>query len=229
MRMQRRRVLAAVSVVGVAWLSGCGEQDAAPKFKATDITGSSVGGDFSMPDFTGRRRTLSEFRGKVVVLFFGFLQCPDVCPTTLSGLAAVMKQLGAKADDVQVVFVTVDPERDTPALLVNTSPHSTGGSLGCAAARLNSNKPRDCSRSITRRATRRMGTAWTIRQGSSCSTGRDVLGCWCPTGPDRPCLPTILACCCASACASSLKLPSRFYSPWCRWGRSITSSTDLRP
>lgn len=116
-RMQRRRVLAAVSLVGVAWLSGCGEQDAAPKFKATDITGSSVGGDFSMPDFTGRRRTLSEFRGKVVVLFFGFLQCPDVCPTTLSGLAAVMKQLGAKADDVQVVFVTVDPERDTPAQL----------------------------------------------------------------------------------------------------------------
>lgn len=116
-RSHRRRALAAVSVATFAWLTGCAEQSPQPKFKATDITGSTVGGDFSMPDFTGRRRTLSEFRGKVVVLFFGFLQCPDVCPTTLAEAAAVMKQLGAKADDVQVLFVTVDPERDTPALL----------------------------------------------------------------------------------------------------------------
>ncbi len=114
---RRRRVLAAVPLAAIAWLSGCAEQDPRSRFKGTDITGSSVGGDFGMPDSSGRQRSLSEFRGKVVVLFFGFLQCPDVCPTTLSEAAAAMKVLGAKADDVQVVFVTVDAERDTPELL----------------------------------------------------------------------------------------------------------------
>ena len=116
-RATRRRILAAIPVAMAAWLWGCAEQGSAPKFKATDITESSIGGDFSMPDFAGRQRTLSEFPGKVVVLFFGFLQCPDVCPTTLSEAAAAMKQLGTQANDVQVVFVTVDPERDTPELL----------------------------------------------------------------------------------------------------------------
>ena len=104
--------------VGAAALPGCGERAGTAGFKSTDITGSGIGvGDFTMPDFTGRPRTLGEFRGKVVVLFFGFLQCPDVCPTTLAEAAAALKELGPKAEEVQVLFITVDPERDTPELL----------------------------------------------------------------------------------------------------------------
>lgn len=88
-----------------------------PKFKSTDITGADYGRTLALTDHTGRARSLDDFRGRVVVLFFGFAQCPDVCPTTLAELAQVMKQLGTEADRVQVLFVTLDPERDTPALL----------------------------------------------------------------------------------------------------------------
>ena len=88
--------------------------DGAPKFKSTDITGVDYGKALELPDTSGRVRHLEDFRGKAVVLFFGFTHCPDVCPTTLADLAGVMKTLGPDADRVQVLFVTVDPERDTP-------------------------------------------------------------------------------------------------------------------
>ena len=91
--------------------------DAAPKFKSTDITGAEYGKSLELQDTTGRLRHLDDFRGKAVVLFFGFTHCPDVCPTTLADLAGVMKVLGPEADRVQVLFVTVDPERDTPEAL----------------------------------------------------------------------------------------------------------------
>ena len=91
--------------------------DAAPKFKSTDITGAEYGKSLELQDTTGRLRHLDDFRGKAVVLFFGFTHCPDVCPTTLADLAGVMKTLGPDADRVQVLFVTVDPERDTPEAL----------------------------------------------------------------------------------------------------------------
>ncbi len=113
----RRRALRLLLVAGAAPLAACSDSAPSLRFKSTDITGSTIGGDFTMPDFTGKPRTLSEFRGKVVVLFFGFMQCPDVCPTTLSEAAAALKELGPKADEVQVLFITVDPERDTPELL----------------------------------------------------------------------------------------------------------------
>ncbi|MDR9824823.1 SCO family protein, partial [Vibrio sp. FNV 38] len=88
-----------------------------------DITGSkSFGTDFSLTDHTGKRRTLEDFRGKVVVMFFGYTHCPDVCPTTLAELRAVMDTLGKDADRVQVLFVTVDPERDTQDLLAKYVP-----------------------------------------------------------------------------------------------------------
>ena len=93
-----------------------------PAFQASDISGSSFGRDFELKDPQGRTRTLADFRGKAVVLFFGYTQCPDVCPTTLAALAEAMKRLGADADRVQVLFVTVDPERDTPALLAQYVP-----------------------------------------------------------------------------------------------------------
>jgi protein SCO1 len=96
-------------------LAACGASG--PKFESSDITGSSFGHDFALKDPDGNPRTLADFRGKAVVVFFGYTQCPDVCPATLATLADAMKRLGADADRVQVLFITVDPERDTPDLL----------------------------------------------------------------------------------------------------------------
>ncbi len=115
----RRGVL--LAGVAAALLAACDGGSAwAPKkanFKATDITGADYGKALALSDHTGRARSLADWSGKVVVLFFGFTQCPDVCPTTLATLADVMKRLGPDADRVQVLFVTLDPERDTPAVL----------------------------------------------------------------------------------------------------------------
>jgi protein SCO1/2 len=88
-----------------------------PKFRSTDITGAEYGRALELPDTRGQLRHLADFRGKAVVLFFGFTQCPDVCPTTLADLAGVLKTLGPDAERVQVLFVTLDPERDTPEVL----------------------------------------------------------------------------------------------------------------
>jgi protein SCO1/2 len=96
-------------------LAACGPQG--PKFRSTDVTGSSFGRELALTDHTGKPRTLADFRGKAIVVFFGYTQCPDVCPTTLAALADAMRGLGADADRVQVLFVTVDPERDTEELL----------------------------------------------------------------------------------------------------------------
>jgi protein SCO1/2 len=102
-------------MAGTLALSGCGPQT--PKFDSSDVTGAGFGRDFALTDSTGKEHTLADFRGKAVVLFFGYTQCPDVCPTTLSTLAEAMKQLGPDAARVQVLFVTVDPERDTAELM----------------------------------------------------------------------------------------------------------------
>jgi len=95
-------------------LAACNQQAA---FQGSDVTGSKFGRDFHLTDHTGKPRALADFRGKVVVIFFGYTQCPEECPTTLSRLAAAMKKLGPDAARVQVLLVTVDPERDTPAVL----------------------------------------------------------------------------------------------------------------
>jgi protein SCO1/2 len=100
--------------LAAALITGC---DGRPRFKSTDITGADYGKTLELTDQTGRPRRLEDWRGKVVVLFFGFTHCPDVCPTTLADLSQVMKQLGPDAERVQVLFVTVDPERDTPEVL----------------------------------------------------------------------------------------------------------------
>ena len=116
------RALSRVAIVLLAALAAvaCGPE--APKFMASDVTGTSFGHDFSLVDHNGTPRTLADYRGKAVVLFFGYTQCPDFCPTTLAELAEAMKRLGPDAERVQVLFVTVDPERDTPALLKNYVP-----------------------------------------------------------------------------------------------------------
>ncbi|MFN9805661.1 MAG: SCO family protein [Betaproteobacteria bacterium] len=118
----RRLTLAALlSVAGVAVLSaGC--TPSAPAFNGVDITGASYARDFALTDAAGKRRTLAEFRGKLVVVFFGFAQCPDVCPTTLADLAQVKKRLGSDGERIQVVFITVDPERDSPQVLASYVP-----------------------------------------------------------------------------------------------------------
>lgn len=97
--------------------TACTEQPEAPRFKLVDVTGASFGKDFALTDHNGQRRTLADFKGKVVTLFFGFTHCPDVCPTTLGEMALVMKELGKDADRLQVLFVTVDPDRDTAEVL----------------------------------------------------------------------------------------------------------------
>jgi len=89
----------------------------APQFKSTDITGAPYGKTLALTGHDGRPRTLADYRRKVVVLFFGYTQCPDICPTTLADVARAMAALGRDADRVQVLFVTLDPERDTPEIL----------------------------------------------------------------------------------------------------------------
>ncbi len=113
--IRRRSFVLAATLAVVAGLAGCGPDKA--KFRGSDVTGSPFGRDFALSDHDGRARTLADWRGKAVVLFFGYTQCPDVCPTTLSTLAETMKLLGADADRVQVLFASVDPERDTAELL----------------------------------------------------------------------------------------------------------------
>ncbi len=110
----RRRLIGAAALVPLA-LTACSRS--APGFKAIDITGADYAQDFDLPDTEGQRRHIADFKGKVTVVFFGFTQCPDVCPTTMIELAAARKALGAAGERVQGVFVTVDPERDTPQLL----------------------------------------------------------------------------------------------------------------
>ena len=89
-----------------------------PSFKNVDITGSKAfGTDFSLLDPEGKVRSLADFKGKVVVMFFGYTQCPDICPTTLTEMQQVMTLLGPQADKVQVLFITIDPERDTASIL----------------------------------------------------------------------------------------------------------------
>ena len=88
-----------------------------PQFKAIDITGADYAQGFQLTDFNGRPRSLADYKGKVVVVFFGFTQCPDVCPTTMNEMAQVKKLLGTDGDKLQVVFISIDPERDTPQLL----------------------------------------------------------------------------------------------------------------
>ena len=98
-------------------LAGCDRPSSKAAFFSTDVTGADYGKSLSLTDQNGQARTLADFKGKVVVLFFGFTQCPDVCPTTLAAMAAVMKELGTDAARVQVVLVTLDPERDSAAML----------------------------------------------------------------------------------------------------------------
>jgi protein SCO1/2 len=112
--------LAALVLAAALLVAGCAPEG--PSFRSADVTGASFGRDFALTAHDGTPRALADFRGKVVVLFFGFTQCPDVCPAALATLAEAKRRLGADAAKVQGVFVTIDPERDTPELLRNYVP-----------------------------------------------------------------------------------------------------------
>ena len=121
---------ATVCAVAVFTLAGCQPAPQPPAFQATDITGAAFARDFRLTDHNGQVRTLADFKGKVVAIFFGYTHCPDVCPTTLSDFSAALQLLGPQAERVQVIFVTVDPQRDTPDLLKQFAPAFNPGFLG---------------------------------------------------------------------------------------------------
>jgi protein SCO1/2 len=124
-----RFIFAGLLLAGFA-LAGCDKPESGPRFKLTDVTGASFGKELALTDHNGKPRTLADFKGKVVTVFFGFTHCPDVCPTTLAEMALVAKELGADADKLQVLFVTVDPERDTRELLSRYVPSFNPSFLG---------------------------------------------------------------------------------------------------
>ena len=111
------RISAALACAALA-LCGCDKlASSKTPFKGIDVTGAAMGRELHLTDHNGAPRSLADFRGKVVVVNFGYTQCPDVCPTTLADLASAVKKLGPDASRVQVLFVTVDPKRDKPELL----------------------------------------------------------------------------------------------------------------
>lgn len=115
--VSRRRTLliSVTAVLAAAALSACSPDK--PQFKSIDITGADYAKGFSLTDHDGVQRSLQDFKGKVVVVFFGFTQCPDICPTALTEMAEVKRKLGSQGDRLQGIFITVDPERDTEEVL----------------------------------------------------------------------------------------------------------------
>jgi protein SCO1/2 len=110
-----RRLALLALLLSTGWLAAC--SDSKVSFSSVDITGVDYARDFDLTDHNGQQRHLGDFAGKVVVMFFGYTQCPDVCPTTMTEMTAIKKALGKDGERLQVLFVTVDPERDTPELL----------------------------------------------------------------------------------------------------------------
>lgn len=112
---RRRLIAAAIAAATTTVLAGCGPKQVS--FIGSDISGTKLGQGMTMVDDSGQPRTLADYKGKVVVVFFGFTQCPDVCPTAMAELAQTMELLGKDAEQVQVLMISVDPERDTPPVL----------------------------------------------------------------------------------------------------------------
>ncbi|HOB67322.1 SCO family protein [Ottowia sp.] len=137
MTLSRRFALELIA--GGAFLTSAGGlltacQPDKPQFRAIDITGADYAQGFQLTDFDGKPRSLADFKGKVVVVFFGYTQCPDVCPTTMGEMAQVKKLLGPEGDKLQVLFISIDPERDTPEVLKAYMASFDPGFLGLYAA-----------------------------------------------------------------------------------------------
>lgn len=145
-------------------LAGCDGKPPAPKasFVNTDITGADFGKGFELTDHTGHVRTLADYRGKVVAVFFGYTQCPDVCPTTLAEMAQVKKQLGADGDRLQVLFITVDPERDTQDVLAGFVPAFDPGFVGLRGDKAQTEKAEKDFKIFVQRVPGKDGKSYTI-------------------------------------------------------------------
>ena len=177
--MLRRIIVTGLALGALAACSPQGENGPGAGFTGTDITGAQYGQSLKLTDHNGAVRTLADYKGKVVTIFFGYTQCPDVCPTNLVNMAEAMRQLGPDSDKVQVLFVTVDPERDTQELLAQYVPAFDPrfvGLLGDAAT--TAAVPR-ISRSSTRsRVTRAARPTPSITPPApTCSTPRAGCGC----------------------------------------------------
>jgi protein SCO1/2 len=129
-RLMFRWMRGAVLALAVVLIAGCNSQRPAVSFELTDVTGAPFARTFTLIDQNGRTRSLADFKNQVVAVFFGYTHCPDVCPTTMQQLALVKQGLGADAGRLQVVFITVDPERDTQALLSRYVPAFDPSFLG---------------------------------------------------------------------------------------------------
>lgn len=181
-RPARRLLLTASSLLLLGALSGC-EKTPAPSFKSLDITGAEYARQLALTDANGQPFQLSSLKGKVAVVFFGYTQCPDVCPTTLTNLAETQRLLGPDGDKLVGVFVTVDPKRDTTALMksyVGAFHPNWVGLRGSADG--SPQRPRS-SRSSTAKCRARPSpaTRWTTRRRRSCSTRKARCACMCGT------------------------------------------------
>ena len=133
--MMQRYILQCINPLLIACLLvfslvACNKNEPNTHFIGTDITGADFSQSFHLIDHLGKPRILDDFKGKAIVLFFGYTHCPDVCPTTMNDLKNTMKLLGSKADEVQVLFITLDPERDTQAVLAQFIPSFDSRFLG---------------------------------------------------------------------------------------------------
>lgn len=143
-------------IFGLLGLVGCKEPKLPSPFAASDVSSEYAGADFHLRGVAGSAHALADYRGKIVVLFFGYTHCPDVCPTTLADLAQVMAMLGKDAEHVQVLFISLDPERDTPEMLAQYVPAFHPAFLGLSGT------PAEVDQ-----AARAFGIRWKKQSGSN--------------------------------------------------------------
>jgi protein SCO1/2 len=145
-------------------LAGCDGKPPTPKasFVSTDVTGLDIGKGFELTDHTGHVRSLADYQGKVVAIFFGYTHCPDVCPTTLVEMANVRKQLGADSDKLQVLFITVDPERDTQEVLAGFVPAFDSSFVGLRGDKAQTEKAEKDFKIFAQKVMGKDGKSYTI-------------------------------------------------------------------
>lgn len=191
--MDKRAALRAMGAATLACtaafaLTAC-KDDSKPKFQGVDVTGADYAKDIPLTDVDGKKRSLKDFSGKVVAVFFGYTQCPDVCPTTLQELLEVKQALGADGDKLQAVFVSLDPERDTPEVLKAYLANFDESFVGLSGTADEIAAVVRTSRSSSRRcqARSKAPTPWTIRLAPIFSIPRAACACTSAMARDRSC------------------------------------------
>ena len=131
----KRRVLLGVAAAAATLaLAGCNDKPKKLAIQGSDITGTHLGSDLAMVDASGQVRTLADYKNKIAVIFFGYTHCPDVCPTAMAQLAQAMSLLNKDADQVQVIMITVDPQRDTPEVMHRYASAFNPGFIGLSGS-----------------------------------------------------------------------------------------------